>query len=69
MANPKSYRAPASDNAESPAKRLFQICVSFLSSQFHAFRALSHKWKIGGILALLVLTLGCRWRAYYVAWR
>ena len=50
--------APASDNAESPAKRLFQICVSSLSSQFHAFIALGHKWKIGGILALLVLIIG-----------
>ena len=58
MANPKSYRAPASDNAESHAKRLFQICVSFLSSQFHVLMALGYKWKIGGILVLLVLTFG-----------
>ena len=50
--------APASDSVESPAKRLFQICVSSLSSQFHAFIALGHKWKIGGILALLVLIIG-----------
>ena len=50
--------APASDNAESPAKRLFQICVSFLSSQLQALIALDHKWKIGGFLALLVLTFG-----------
>ena len=49
--------APAADNAESH-ERLFQICVSFLSSQFHGLMALGHEWKIGGILALLVLTFG-----------
>jgi hypothetical protein len=32
--------------------------VSFLSSQQHAFIALGYKWKIGGVLALLILTFG-----------
>jgi hypothetical protein len=48
----------ASDNVESSAKRLFQICVSFLSSQLDALIALDHKWKSVGVLVLLILTFG-----------